>query len=936
MQKSSTTAYNEKNRVKQLHFSFNHTKRKMLFQIVAHAIKSYKQKTCIVLFGITDDNNYITLNVHGFKKVFYVKKSHLKTTKVYQHDFEYLSISEVKCIDFYGYNQLEEYLKFEIDNHLKKKEVFDYLETCLYPTIVNLQTYEYGLDISLEFNRQINYSPWVEINYYTNQNDEYDCEIHNICPKQVDKISNFKILSFDIECITKDNTRKFPDASLDDPIIMIGCYFGSGDCFNKSIYLFRKCDQIEGAKVIVAKNEIEMISMFVDFIKTFDPDIITGYNISGFDFPFLIQRIKKLKIESKLIMGRTKKYIYDKSERMSGDNTFGLNDRIKIEGRIVLDMFLYVKTCKQLSDYKLNNVAFAILNEKKDDVGYDQIKPLYFACNPERAILSKYCIQDAVLPILLMKKLKVVINTFSLSKTCKVGFDYIINRKSQVRVMSMLLNELSTTDFIIPDVICNMSMDYEGAHVITPKAGLYESIIVTLDYASLYPSIMIANNLCYSTLFKSNTLEKDAIKSPLKNVYFKSPSIREGILPKILKNCIQARKDVRREMKGCTDPFQLELMNGMQLAFKLCANSLYGFTGASTGSLPCTDISESVTKIGKTMILKSKDYVESLGKGYDVIYGDTDSIMINVGDVGLENGIQIGLELATKVTTLFQEPCKMEFEKIFYPMLLLAKKKYAGLLWTRADKYDKMDVKGLEPVRSDISPLQKNLSNMLLNHILITKNTSEMKKYIKNLVESIGLYQDIDLYLLQNSKELKREVEDYTNEQLHSSLVKRLKKENRPSIPKVGDRVAYIVTTKADSPKICQRTEDPIYVLDNNIEIDKQYYIDQTKSIVDRICKFSLTPLEISEIYESIYTSCDQRLVNGKRKIEKTLIKQDRVVDVEELEKLVLNDYETCKICQAENFLKIKCVNNNCSIYFKRKQNLKTLNKYKQVTIRFD
>ncbi len=155
---------------------------------------------------------------------------------------------------------------------------------------------------------------------------------------------------------------------------------------------------------------------------------------------------------------------------------------------------------------------------------------------------------------------------------------------------------------------------------------------------------------------------------------------------------------------------------------QISANSVYGFTGATIGRLPCLAISSSVTAYGREMIEKTKQVVEAeycrdKGRDHDaeVIYGDTDSVMVRFGPSDLEKVMALGMsicsysmltiklvhhlqgaEAAELVTSEFIRPIKLEFEKVYFPYLLISKKRYAGLYWTKTTTYDKMDTKGIE------------------------------------------------------------------------------------------------------------------------------------------------------------------------------------------------------------------------------------------------
>jgi DNA polymerase delta subunit 1 len=188
------------------------------------------------------------------------------------------------------------------------------------------------------------------------------------------------------------------------------------------------------------------------------------------------------------------------------------------------------------------------------------------------------------------------------------------------------------------------------------KAGYYELPIATLDFASLYPSIMMAHNLCYCTLVKQHDvvdLPPEAYtKAPTGDVFVKSTQFK-GILPEILEELLSARKRAKQDLKKATDPLERAVLDGRQLALKISANSVYGFTGATVGQLPCLEISASTTAYGRQMIDHTKKLVEekyTTANGYEgdaeVIYGDTDSVMIKFNCKELRTSMEYGLEAA--------------------------------------------------------------------------------------------------------------------------------------------------------------------------------------------------------------------------------------------------------------------------------------------------
>lgn len=320
---------------------------------------------------------------------------------------------------------------------------------------------------------------------------------------------------------------------------------------------------------------------------------------------------------------------------------------------------------------------------------------------------------------------------------------------------------------------------YEGATVIEPMRGFYQLPITTQDFSSLYPSIMIERNLCYSThvtkphkckhgnnmLYGFESIACGCVTQTPYGARFVTVAVREGLLPRILRNVLAARARVKAEQKTFaekTDPMRYAVLEGRQLALKVTANSVYGFTGVSVGRMPCRDISASVTSYGRLMIEYIVDMVEARYQGritntidpvlanidFDatVVYGDTDSIMVLSGAKTVAEAIAFGKHAARFINALFaamrmgneralehvraQLPgwtgtvgdaifehseqlvdglvrasgtaISIVFEKALYPYLLIEKKRYVGGFYLRdSPQPDKVHQSGVESVRRD-------------------------------------------------------------------------------------------------------------------------------------------------------------------------------------------------------------------------------------------
>ncbi|MAD83789.1 MAG: hypothetical protein CL912_12575 [Deltaproteobacteria bacterium] len=559
------------------------------------------------------------------------------------------------------------------------------------------------------------------------------------------KMAPLRILSFDIECAGRKGI--FPEANY-DPVIQIAnvvTRYGEKKPFVRNVFCLDNTSSIVNTQLFEFDREEQMLSKWRDFLEEVDPDIIIGYNICNFDFPYLLDRARHLKIRDFDAWTRLKgvrsasKDTNFSSKQMGNRDTKATNTN----GRLQLDLLQLVQRDHQLRSYTLNSVCAQFLGEQKEDVHHTMITELFNGTPESRRRLAVYCLKDAYLPQRLMDKLSCLENYTEMARVTGVPFNYLLSRGQQVKFVSQLFRKALEQKLVIPNLRTDATDEqYEGATVIEPTRGYYDVPIATLDFASLYPSIIQAHNLCYTTLLNKNAIDKlklvkdeDYIVTPNGDM-FCTLKQRKGLLAQILEELLTARKQAKRELAVETDPFKKAVLNGRQLALKISANSVYGLTGATVGKLPCLAIASSTTSYGRQMIEKTKEEVEqkyTIANGYShdaqVIYGDTDSVMVKFGCKDLPTAMKLGEEAAAYVSSKFIKPIKLEFEKVYFPYLLINKKRYAGLYWTNPDKYDKMDTKGIETVRRDNCRLVQNVIETVLRMILIDRDVQGAQEY---------------------------------------------------------------------------------------------------------------------------------------------------------------------------------------------------------------
>ncbi|PPE01222.1 hypothetical protein GOBAR_DD01716 [Gossypium barbadense] len=626
----------------------------------------------------------------------------------------------------------------------------------------------------------------------------------------------------------------------------------------------------------------------------------------------------------------------------------------------------------KLSSYSLNSVSAHFLSEQKEDVHHSIISDLQNGNAETRRRLAVYCLkggnaqgigegillwasnpsfvevyllsEDAYLPQRLLDKLMYVYNYVEMARVTGVPISFLLSRGQSIKVLSQLLRKSKQKNLVIPNV---------------KQAGSEQG---TFEGATVTPEDVRKLNLppeCVNRTPSGETFVKPELQKKNENL--------QGILPEILEELLAARKRAKADLKEAKDPLEKAVLDGRQLALKVSANSVYGFTGATVGQLPCLEISSSVTSYGRQMIEHTKKLVEDkftvLG-GYEhnaelpqvkaalsylVIYGDTDSVMVQFGVSDVEAAMNLGREAAEHISGTFTKPIKLEFEKVYYPYLLISKKRYAGLFWTNPQKFDKMDTKGIETVRRDNCLLVKNLVTECLHKILIDRDIPGAVQYVKNTISDL-LMNRMDLSLLVITKGLTKTGDDYEVKAAHVELAERMRKRDPATAPNVGDRVPYVIIKAAKGAKAYERSEDPIYVLENNIPIDPQYYLENQISkpllrIFEPILKNASKELLHGSHTRSISIStpsnsgimkfakkqlscigCKALICNSDRTLcshckgREAELYYKTVSQVSELEELFGRLWTQCQECQGSLHQDVLCTSRDCPIFYRRKK----------------
>lgn len=432
---------------------------------------------------------------------------------------------------------------------------------------------------------------------------------------------------------------------------------------------FMRLDMLGKNELNRGMAERKLLNAFACVVNAYDPDIITGWNIAGFDFKYLFQRALVLEVHEMFMLGRMHQAA-SMREAVYQSRAVGQQERFKvtIPGRLVLDAYMLFRSDHKMTSYKLENVARTFLKITKMGVHHSEIAKLANGTPEERKKLVSYMERDCILPPMLLEKKQKIAQICHLAQICGETMRTILDNGQSRRVKSILLRAAKEHDLVMPyfssrksrsdptaedmeDLICPEDKgdpdtkhtnrnQFMGATVLPPKVGFYRRPVSTLDFNSLYPSIQRAKNIDYKTIvflkdfgkYSEDEIEKhDAGKGQV--VAFVKEAIYKGLIPKIQTTYTEDRSKVKKELAAVEKQIlEYELLNkdqitpeikaklrdlevlqanldAKQLAIKVCSNSVYGYpTGYDFREV---FLSAVVTKIGRENILMAKDVVEA-------------------------------------------------------------------------------------------------------------------------------------------------------------------------------------------------------------------------------------------------------------------------------------------------------------------------------------
>lgn len=621
--------------------------------------------------------------------------------------------------------------------------------------------------------------------------------------------------------------------------------------------------QREGLGAVVWEvSELDLMIRMVEIVRNNDPDILTGYEVHGSSWGYLIERAR-LKYDYSLCdeFSRVKSEAHGRFGKENDRWGFNTTSTIRVTGRHMINIWRAMRGELNLLQYTMENVVWHVLHRRIPHYPWKTLTSWYTSGRPrDLGKLARHYHSRARLDIEILDANELIPRTSEQARLLGVDFFSVFSRGSQFKVESIMFRIAKPENFML----VSPSRKQVGGQnaleclplVMEPQSAFYSSPLLVLDFQSLYPSVMIAYNYCYSTFLGRITnwrgtskmgfteykrqrgllsLLKDHINIAPNGMMYTKAEIRKSLLAKMLTEILETRVMVKSGMKRDKDDKTLQqLLNNRQLALKLLANVTYGYTSASfSGRMPCSEIADSIVQTGRETLERAIAFIHSVEKwGAEVVYGDTDSIFVHLKGKTRAQAFDIGEEIARAITNMNPRPVKLKFEKVYHPCVLLAKKRYVGYKYESRDQVTPdFDAKGIETVRRDGTPAEQKIEEKALRLLFETADLSQVKEYFQRQCDKV-MRGTVSVQDFCFAREVRLGTYAEKGPPPAGALIstRRMLADARAE-PQYGERVPYVVITGAPGARLIDRCVAPEDLLSNpHWQLDAEYYI--TKNLI--------------------------------------------------------------------------------------------------------
>ncbi|EME30849.1 DNA polymerase alpha subunit A [Galdieria sulphuraria] len=664
-------------------------------------------------------------------------------------------------------------------------------------------------------------------------------------------------------------------------------------------------------------NEAQLLHNFLEKLSSADPDIILGHDLQSFQLDILLHRLAHLQTPNWSIVGRLKRskkledYLYSqknsRQERTKRESYYYM--KTLFSGRLIADTLIASKELlPRETNYGLSHLAkstgvdtkLVSLPDARQTQTYfssaQNLRELLDLNTCHAAVSFQLCCKLAALSLSLelayisgylwsnclfftrAERVEILLAHAFKELFPKAILPDKLDRSKKELLQLVLKSEKAeeqetVTEKVVEGRTSKRKAKYEGGLVLEPKRGLYDSLILQLDFNSLYPSIIQEYNLCFTT-----TILYDSSFQNLEDVVIHTK--KKGVLPLVLEKLVQRRREVKDLKQKTKDINRQQQLNIEQAALKLTANSVYGCLGAEHSRFGAQTLAALVTQFGRVTLDKTIKIAERCG--FEVIYGDTDSMFLNTGVKELDAVLEKGRVLKHEVNRNFRS-LEIDVEAIYTRMLLLQKKHYAAM--RLVDPVSRpgetiLEVKGVEMVRHDWCPASRELSLQVVELLLSSK--FEREECVHKVISCLRFYIEqvrqgnVPLEKFVITKSLTQKPSDYSNDtnNPHVEVAKRLICKGFPL--RTGSYIPYVMCKRTENGY--QRTSDTTPVpyhpseLDEaavKLSIDTEWYIDtQLLPPVLRLCEPAFDEAEKDQLLEACGISTATRKSSGTHSYE--------------------------------------------------------------------
>ncbi|KAL1869842.1 hypothetical protein VTK73DRAFT_2916 [Phialemonium thermophilum] len=630
-------------------------------------------------------------------------------------------------------------------------------------------------------------------------------------------------------------------------------------------------------------SELDLMVRMVEIVRELDPDILTGFEVHGSSWGYLIERARS-KYDYNLCdeFSRMKSQSHGRFGKEADRWGFNTTSTIRVTGRHMINIWRAMRGELNLLQYSMENVVWHLLHRRIPHYAWKTLTDWYKSGHPrDLAKVIRYYYVRTCLDIEILEANELIPRTSEQARLLGVDFFSVFSRGSQFKVESIMFRIAKPENFILVSPNRKQVGSQNALEclplVMEPQSAFYSSPLLVLDFQSLYPSVMIAYNYCYSTFlgrivnwrgmnkmgfteYKRHQgllrLLKDHINIAPNGMMYVKAEIRKSLLAKMLAEILETRVMVKSGMKQDKEDRTLQqLLNNRQLALKLLANVTYGYTSASfSGRMPCSEIADSIVQTGRETLERTIAFIHSVERwGAEVVYGDTDSLFVYLKGRTREQAFDIGNEIAQAVTEMNPRPIKLKFEKVYHPCVLLAKKRYVGYKYeSRNQSRPEFDAKGIETVRRDGTPAEQKIEERALKLLFETADLSQVKAYFQAQCDKI-MRGSVSVQDFCFAKEVKLGTYSDRGPPPPGALIstKRMLEDARAE-PQYGERVPYVVITGAPGARLIDRCVAPEDLLnDPESTLDAEYYI--SKNIIPPLERiFNLVGANVRQWYDEM------------------------------------------------------------------------------------